>query len=183
MQTLEGEEAKQITRQEFEDLMKQVGIKVKEKLRAKGAHWQPLWSWDHVSLHEGIDWHRVGLTANQRVPLGVRAPDMHKPIEHVFAFLKRALHYELYKGSYQLTPQWLSRSSGRFSTMSSKQKVWLLMLHLSHMFTSWYLPPATKQCASLMVLGSVALGATGPQRLTGDHVVLAWVDGLCCGLL
>lgn len=104
MQTLEGEEAKQITRQEFEDLMKQVVIKVKEKLRAKGAHWQPLWSWDHVSLHEGIDWHRVGLTANQRVPLGVRAPDMHKPIEHVFAFLKRALHYELYKGSYQLTP-------------------------------------------------------------------------------
>jgi len=24
--------------------------------------------------------------------LGVRAPDMYKPVEHVFAFLKRGLH-------------------------------------------------------------------------------------------
>jgi hypothetical protein len=103
MQTLEGEVAKQITREEFQDVMKQVVLKAKAMLATGGCRWQPLWSWDHVSLHEDIDWHVVGIDKRDRVPLGVRAPDMHKPIEHVFALLKRLLHAELYRCSYDIT--------------------------------------------------------------------------------
>ena len=104
MQTIEGALAQQITRAEFEDIMKPVAKKAKTKLRAEGHRWQPLWSWDHVALHEDIDWDKVGISKQHRVPLGVRAPDMHKPIEHVFAFLKRRLHAELYRCSYKLSP-------------------------------------------------------------------------------
>lgn len=96
--------AQQITRQEFEDIMKEAVKKVKAMLAANNARWTPLWSWDHVALHEHIDWARVGIPRVQRVPLGVRAPDKHKPIEHVFAFLKRQLHAELYRCSYTMTP-------------------------------------------------------------------------------
>jgi hypothetical protein len=37
---------------------------------------------------------RLALAAQQRVALGVRAPDMHRVIEHVFGSCKPKLHAE-----------------------------------------------------------------------------------------
>lgn len=81
--------------------MKAVHIKILGMIRAMGLNWTPMYSWDHTNLHENIDWAKVGFAKEQRVALGVRAPDMHKVIEHVFGYCKPKLHAELYKLDYQ----------------------------------------------------------------------------------
>ena len=61
--------ASSVTREEFEDIMRAVKVKVKQLIRARGESWVPLYSWDHPSFHEDIDYARVGIREDQRVQL------------------------------------------------------------------------------------------------------------------
>lgn len=103
MQTTKGDVAQLIVREEFEDILEQVHLKVLQKIRERGETWTPLYSWDHTNLHESINFQKVGFSAEQRVDLGVKAPDMHQVIEHVFGDMKRRLHARLQKESYKVT--------------------------------------------------------------------------------
>lgn len=96
-----GEPAQTITREEFEDILKAVHIRILQMIRDRGMTWTPMYSWDHTNLHENINYGKVGFAAQQRVALGVRAPDMHRVIEHVFGYCKPKLHAELYRLDYQ----------------------------------------------------------------------------------
>jgi arylamine N-acetyltransferase len=104
MQIASGErKALTITREEFEDVMAEVHKKVLKMISDKGQSWQPLYSWDHTALHENVDYSRMGFSKQQRVALGVRAPDMHKVIEHVFGYIKPRMHARLYQADYKVT--------------------------------------------------------------------------------
>ena len=104
LQIISGErDAYTITREEFEDFLAAAHKKVVEKIAEGGVRWEPLYSWDHTALHENINYERVGFSKQQRVQLGVRAPDMHKAIEHVFGYIKPRLHARLYQADYQAT--------------------------------------------------------------------------------
>lgn len=104
MQTIrDHKEAKTITREEFEDILKVVHQQVLQKIRDSGEHWEPLYSWDHTNLHEDIAYPRVGFRENQRVKLGVKAPDMHQVIEHVFGAVKRNFMAQLYRVDFKIT--------------------------------------------------------------------------------
>lgn len=104
MQIISGErEAYTITKEEFEDFLAAAHKKVVEKIAEGGVRWEPLYSWDHTALHENLDFKRVGFSRHQRIQLGVRAPDMHKAIEHVFGYIKPRLHARLYQADYKAT--------------------------------------------------------------------------------
>jgi hypothetical protein len=103
LQTIqEGREAKAITREEFEDILKKVHQKVLQMIAARGENWTPLYSWDHTNLHEKINFQKVGFSEQQRVALGVRAPDMHQVIEHVFGYMKQKFHVKLLQQGYKV---------------------------------------------------------------------------------
>jgi len=83
--------------------MYSVNQKVLQMIRESGQDWQPLYSWDHPNLHENVNFDRVGFRKDQRVELGVKAPDMHKAIEHIFNQIKPRLHSELHRSNYKVT--------------------------------------------------------------------------------
>lgn len=72
-------------------------------IRDKGETWTPLYSWDHTNLHENINYEKVGFSEQQRVALGVKAPDMHQMIEHVFAIMKQRLMVDLQRENFKVT--------------------------------------------------------------------------------
>lgn len=92
-----------IVMEEFEDILKQVHLKVLQKIRERGETWTPLYSWDHTNLHENINYEKVGFSEDQRVALGVKAPDMHQMIEHVFGIMKQRLMVELHLKNFKVT--------------------------------------------------------------------------------
>lgn len=83
--------------------MKAINQKVLAEIAKRGETWEPLYSRDHPSVHEHINFERVGIKKEQRVALGVKAPDMHKVIEHVFGQIKPKLHAALYRHKYRVT--------------------------------------------------------------------------------
>lgn len=55
------------------------------------------YQWDNNSIQVDADTERMGLDPSARVHLPEYSPDMNKPIEHVFAQLKRSIMEELAK--------------------------------------------------------------------------------------
>jgi hypothetical protein len=52
-------------------------------------------SWDNNSIFKSADLQRMGLQPADKVALSEYSPDLHKPIEHVFAQLKHAVQEQL----------------------------------------------------------------------------------------
>ena len=65
--------------------------KTAEATNAKHGLGEPLYSFDHASIHNMEMLEQLGITSGvdgNRVPLPARSPDMHKVIEHVFGILE-----------------------------------------------------------------------------------------------
>lgn len=96
-------EAKSTTRQEFVDLMKAVVTKATSQMGE--LEMKPLFSYDNNSIQQVPNMGEMGLRESDRLPLSRYSPDMHKPIEHVFAQLKKKLEWELLQPrAHALTP-------------------------------------------------------------------------------
>jgi hypothetical protein len=78
--------AKSTTREEFEDIMRELVSTAKIGLMRWGL--KPLFSWDNNKIQKTANLERMGLTAAERVSLPVYSPDMHKVIEHYFGIIK-----------------------------------------------------------------------------------------------
>ena len=146
-------------------MVAEVHKKVLKMISDKGQSWQPLYSWDHTALHENVDYSRMGFSKQQRVALGVRAPDMHKVIEHVFGYIKPRMHERLYQADYQVTALECQRLAKRVfmeAALAEKIKKDVASLPLTYRVIS------TKKGESLWWgrKCTLALGVTGPHPPT-----------------
>jgi hypothetical protein len=74
--------ARSTTKEEFVDQFKCI------KQAAEAALQNPLYSFDNISTQQYAELSALGITQQQRLPLGPNMPDAHQIVEHCFAGFK-----------------------------------------------------------------------------------------------
>jgi hypothetical protein len=93
---LEGELADSTTREEFEDVMKEL-VKTARKELAKKGITDVKFQYDNNRIQAQANIARMGMAAHEKLHLPTYSPDMNMTIEHVFAQLKKAIMAKLDK--------------------------------------------------------------------------------------
>ena len=95
LQTKEGKEARGVTPEEFNDLMRALVKKLQEdhqRSLKRGERWQI--SYDNAAVHTDAEQAVPGIN---RLPHPPKSPDMHKAVEHVHAWLTQKMQAWLLK--------------------------------------------------------------------------------------